>query len=410
MPSSSHLTAAEAAAELGISLPTLYAYVSRGMIHSEAVGDDSRARRYLREDVERLKARKEQRRNPAKAAETALNWGAPVLESAITLIENGRLYYRGSDAVELAQTRTLEEVAGLIWLGEVGVEGFKQTDLHVPRMIEGIPAGVTLIETFQVVLSVAAGDDLLAYDLSPSAVAKTGARILRLLARVIAPNSGETIGSAQRLVEGWSLSHPQAVELINLALVLCADHELNISSFTARCVASAGSTPYAVVIAGLAALQGYKHGGATGQIEAFLREVGSPDGARGAIAARVRRGDAIPGFGHKLYPDGDPRGRILVERVIELFPASPARMLGKAVRDEIAALNGLHPTVDFGLVLLAGALGLPPGSALTLFALGRTVGWIGQAIEQYELDTLIRPRARYTGVVPRQSSNSRRLE
>ncbi|HLF91479.1 MAG TPA: citrate synthase, partial [Anaerolineales bacterium] len=191
------------------------------------------------------------------------------------------------------------------------------------------------------------------------------------------------------------------VDLLNLALVLCVDHELNVSSFTARCVASAGSTPYGVVIAGLAALQGYKHGGATGQVEAFLQEAGTFDGVRRAIAARIKRGEIIPGFGHKLYPDGDPRGVVLVEQTTFHYPDSPAVALGRAVIEEIAALHGLRPTVDFGLAMLAGALGLPPGSALTLFALGRTVGWIGQALEQYDLDTLIRPRARYTGAIPR---------
>ncbi|HNB50635.1 MAG TPA: citrate synthase family protein [Anaerolineales bacterium] len=399
-----YLSASETAELLGISLPTLYAYVSRGMIRSEPTGDDHRTRRYLREDVERLKTRKEQRENPAKAAETALNWGEPVLESAITLIENGRLYYRGQDAVELAQTRTLEEVAGLIWQGTLSAEIF--TNLRVARKpsagVEGQLPDDRIVEKFQTVLSLAGSEDLLAFDLSPAGVAKTGARIVRLLAGLLAPNADENQGVAQMLAEGWGLTAPQAVDLLNLALILCADHELNVSSFTARCVASAGGTPYGVVIAGLAALQGYKHGGATGQVEAFLREAGSAGGSRGVIVARIRRGEGIPGFGHKLYPDGDPRGAVLVARVTQDFPDSPAVILGNAVIAEMAALNGLRPTVDFGLVMLAGALGLPLGSGLTLFALGRTVGWIGQALEQYDLDTLIRPRARYTGVIPRK--------
>src|SRR3954470_23236582 len=113
------LTAQEAAAELGISLATLYAYASRGMLRSEAVPGEPRARRYPREDVLRLKEKKELRREPEKAAPKALSWGAPVLSSAITLVEDGRLYYRGRDATELART-TVEEVAALIWTGEPG--------------------------------------------------------------------------------------------------------------------------------------------------------------------------------------------------------------------------------------------------------------------------------------------------
>ena len=112
-----YLTAGEAAEELGISLRTLYAYVSRGLIRSEAVGGKRRNRRYRAEDVWRLKERKEQRRDPARVTESALDWGAPVMESSITLITGGRMYYRGHDAVILSEDHTLEQVAELIWTG-----------------------------------------------------------------------------------------------------------------------------------------------------------------------------------------------------------------------------------------------------------------------------------------------------
>src|SRR5262249_29294563 len=117
MAKDQYLTAQEATKELGVSAATLYAYVSRGLIRSEPVDGKKRVRRYHREDLQRLKERKELRRNPAKLAEQALHWGAPVLESAITLIANGRLYYRGHDVLSLAATRAVEEVAGLILLG-----------------------------------------------------------------------------------------------------------------------------------------------------------------------------------------------------------------------------------------------------------------------------------------------------
>jgi excisionase family DNA binding protein len=107
-----YLTAGQAAKELGVSLATLYAYVSRGMIRSEAVGR-SRSRRYRAEDVRRLKERKERRRDPDGVVEGALHWGTPVMESGITLIADGRLYYRGRDVADLAAGSTVEEVAAL---------------------------------------------------------------------------------------------------------------------------------------------------------------------------------------------------------------------------------------------------------------------------------------------------------
>src|SRR6187455_1337053 len=105
-----YLTAAETAALLGVTLPTLYAYVSRGLLTSEAVPGAPRQRRYRREDVERLRDRRELRRHPEEAAPRALAFGEPVLESALTLIDGERLFYRGQDAVALARERSFEEV------------------------------------------------------------------------------------------------------------------------------------------------------------------------------------------------------------------------------------------------------------------------------------------------------------
>src|SRR5829696_2582210 len=94
-----YLSAGRAAEELGISLATLYAYVSRGLVRSESVEGKRRNRRYRAEDVRRLKERKERRRDPDRVVEGALHWGTPVLESGITLIDGDGLYYRGRDVV-----------------------------------------------------------------------------------------------------------------------------------------------------------------------------------------------------------------------------------------------------------------------------------------------------------------------
>src|SRR5512142_3409219 len=123
MKKSRYLTAKEATAILGISPATLYAYVSRGLIRSEGVEGDSRAHRYSAEDVEKLKAQKAQRKNPAEAARNALHWGAPLLESALTLITDDGLYYRGRSALDLATTRRVEVVAAICWTGDIADAG-----------------------------------------------------------------------------------------------------------------------------------------------------------------------------------------------------------------------------------------------------------------------------------------------
>jgi citrate synthase len=407
MKETRYLSAEEAAKELGVSHATLYAYVSRGLIRSESTGSDKRARRYRAEDILRLKERKENRSNPQRVAASALHWGAPVLDSAITLIANGKLYYRGQDANILAQTRSVEEVAALIWTGDSDTNadalfgGSSQISLRLREMLQSLN-DLTPVEKFHMMLPLKAVEDLAAYDLRPESVMSTGARILKLMALIASGRLDDTAeGTLSEVIQGgWLPDSPEAEPLIRAALILCADHELNVSSFSARCVASAGSTPYSAVMAGLAALQGTRHGGHSERVEAFLREAGSPEGARRVIAGRLKRGERIPGFGHRLYPDGDPRARALLEWTAQTYPDSPAVALANAVVQSTYELIGRHPALDFGLAALSQALRLPDGGAVALFAMGRTIGWIGHAVEQYAIDRMIRPRARYIGEQP----------
>lgn len=404
------LSAQEAAAELGVTLATLYAYASRGMLRSSPVPGDPRARQYPREDVLRLKDRKEARREPDRVAPKALNWGAPVLESAITLVEGGRLYYRGHDVVDLARERTVEEVAALLWTGsfESVEEIFSQEPPEMPATVARFldsSADLSPVERCQVALPLAGAADLAAWDLRPPSIAATGGRILRLLARVAAGRASgkpprKWPGVAKTLQEGWAPGRPEAMAPFTTALIVAADHELNVSAFTARCVASADTQPYDVVTAGLAALKGRRHGGHCDRVEALFRETGQPKDARRVLADRLRRGEDIPGFGQPLYPDGDPRGRALLDLAAQVSPGSPAVELAEALVEAGRELLREHPVIDFGLVALARALGLPDRTPLALFALGRTIGWLGHAIEQYGTGKLIRPRALYVGERP----------
>ncbi|HMQ35103.1 MAG TPA: citrate synthase family protein [Chloroflexaceae bacterium] len=397
------LRAEEAAAELGVSRATLYAYVSRGLIRSLPAPGDPRARRYSAEDVARLKAQHEQRRAPERAAAAALEWGAPVLESGLTLIAPEGLYYRGHDAIALAEGCAIEQVAALLWAGELPARdqaAFAPGPglAALPGGADELLAGLAPMQRFQAALPLAAARDEAAYDLRPAAVTRTGGRIVQLLAALLGATGDGPV--AARLQRRLAPERPEATALLDMALVLCADHELNVSAFAARCVASAAATPYAVVSAGLAALEGARHGGQAARATALLREVGEPGRARQVLADRLRRGDAIPGFGHRLYPGGDPRGAALLERVSAVYPGAPAVALGRAISAEARRLLGEGPTMDLALAVLAETLQSPPGTEVALFALGRSVGWVAHAIEEYAQGRLIRPRASYTGPPP----------
>jgi citrate synthase len=181
----------------------------------------------------------------------------------------------------------------------------------------------------------------------------------------------------------------------------------------ARVAASVRADPYAVVSAGLAAASGSLHGGASLAVEALLAEIDRPVAARPAAASRrvkeragqllgerLRRGERLRGFGHPLYPDGDPRAAHLLARLRQAAAGSP-RM---AVVDALLAATrrrGLPPpNVDLALAALGHVAGMTRGAGEAIFAVGRAAGWLAHALEEYERATPIRLRAVYTGPPP----------
>jgi citrate synthase len=194
-----------------------------------------------------------------------------------------------------------------------------------------------------------------------------------------------------RLARAWG-NDAAGAELIRKALVLLADHELNASTFAVRVTASTRASLAACVMAGLAALSGPLHGGMTRRVLALMREAES-QGIAQAVAARLAAGSPLPGFGHPLYPDGDPRAGPL----LDAFEAPAAYALA---RETIVALTGQEPNIDFALTAMAAAFGWDDEVPFQLFAAARCTGWIAHALEQNETGRLIRPRARYVGPPP----------
>ena len=415
-PASGLLTAEEASKKLGVKPATLYAYVSRGLLRSFR-GTEPRTRFYRREEVEALKEKRAQRGDPARVAESALRWGTPVLESAITLIESGDFYYRGFRATELARSHSFEDVVALLWglNHDARVGGGRALFSHARRPLDKRTRGMLEVareshpgDGLHLLIRLFACQDFGAANLSADAVRRTGARLITGMVSAAAARERVEQGSlAESLVSGFSEGRKELVDVVNAALILCADHELNVSSFTARCVASARATPYDVVDAGLCALRGTLHGGHSDRVEALLSEVGVASGeelsaerARRLLGSRLQRGDRLPGFGQPLYPAGDPRYLMLLEMLEERVPESTVVRSARVVADQARELIAREPTVDFALAVLSAELGRLPGGAFTLFAIGRSAGWLAHAIEQYERDVLIRPRARYTGPAP----------
>lgn len=376
------IAAEEARERLGVRPQTLYAYVSRGRVQVRPDPQDPRRSLYRASDIAGLSDRKSRSRKVSEVAAGAIAWGEPVLASAITTVSGGRLFYRGRDAVELAETETLEAVARLLRGGHGAA--LKQADRPRP------PVGPDMRSRAFMALAAKAGEDPPARGRNPLALAVEAATLLDVLTDAVAGQVGGG-AIANRLALAWGLGPGgPGADLIRRALVLLADHELNASTFAARVAASTGASLAASALAGLAALSGPRHGGAAAAVQSLAREA-ADGGARGAVQARLAEDRVLPGFGHNLYPDGDPRAQALLER---FEPDADMARLQAAV----AGLTGLGPNVDFALVAMARVLSLPKDAPFALFAVARCAGWIAHAIEQGQTGDLIRPRARYVGV------------
>lgn len=210
--------------------------------------------------------------------------------------------------------------------------------------------------------------------------------MLSTVAAALAPWP-EPLPLHQRLAIGWK--RPAAVEPIRKALVLAAEHELNVSAFAARVTASSGAALSAAVLSGLATLTGPRHGGAWLSVTQLVERANAV-GVREAIRGMLSSEGAVRAFGHRLYPQGDPRAKA----IIASFEAPPLYgLLAEAGED----LLGEPVNLDFALASLAAAFDLPDEAPTVIFALARTVGWLAHAMEQVESGHLIRPRARYSG-------------
>jgi len=385
------LSSAEAARYLGVSRQTLYAYVSRGWVRSEA-GYSSRSRRYNRLDLERLRQRKQVRSEPTKKLTTALSWGVPLLETELTLIDEGQLYYRGRNAIELARSEQFFRVVQWFWNQDQSFQVFPEgTRFIAPR------ARSSSLSEFQRCLLELSDRDVGGYDLSVPNVLSTGWRILELFLRCLVGRSSVRLEeAAEQLQQAWAPKSQELAGLLNTALILCMDHELNASSFTARVVASAESSLYEVVLAGLGALRGHRHGGMSLLCYQLLTELESTNTLRTTLVEWHREKGFVPGFGHPLYPAGDVRAKALLQM---LKKTRVGQSQAKLVAQTVQVLRK-PATIDLALAALARAYSLPAGSSFTIFALGRTAGWIGHAIEQHRQGGLIRPRARYIGRMP----------
>ncbi len=388
------ITTAEAARRLGVKPATVYAYVSRGVLRRRR-DEDGRRSLFDAAQVEEL-ARGGRPRHPPAPAEL-------VIESSITALRDGRPFYRGRDALQLAGSWSFEQAA--LWLWNEGADDAGPwpavPDALPPAVAaqSGLPAGTLPRERLQVITAALAVTDPLRHIAGRAAAITTGQRLITAMLDCL-PAVGPCPG--QRIEERlWRAlcpapADPDLLAVLRSALIVLADHELAASTLAVRIAASTRADPYTAVAAGFAAVAGPLHGGASLAVERLLDDIESPADASRVLGDRLRGGERIPGFGHTLYRI-DRRGNYLLGRLREIRPEH--RLL--AIADEMLAVMERRrlpaPNTDLALAVLTRMAGMIEGAAEAVFVTARTAGWLAHAFEEYDRGRLLRARAVYIG-------------
>ena len=396
-----YTTAKEAAVTLGVSIPTLYAYVSRGLIRSQGV-PGSRNHRYWKVDIERLKGRgiAEEHQDGSPGAGEEIK--GLVNETKITLLTRRGLYYRGRDVTELAETHTFESVAALLWEADPGTvfgKGLPSAPPSYARLRRGL-AELPVVEQAMALFPLIERANPRSYDLSKPGFARTGADLLRWFGAILV---GANAPSAAPLHEfiAESLEAPKGFDdIIRRLLIVAADHEFDPTAYAVRATANAGVTPYYAVLTGIIVARGQRL--QSGRMEAAARlldEILSAQDPRDPIVARFRNGEPLVGFGSPVHDKLDPRATVLMDALKKKFGDDREFKRLQRGADTVAEISGALMDFILPAVFVGRKLGLK-GQELAVASLGRMAGWIAHAMEQYHGHPLIRPRALYTGPLP----------
>lgn len=363
--------------------------------------------------------------------------------SAITAIDGakGHLYHRGYEIGDLAGRVSFEETTYLLWFGELPspaereafaarLRAAREVPAPVLALLRALPRDAHPLDALRTAVSLAGTVDPDRGAGDAEANLRKAFRLTALIPGVVAawqrlragqdpvPASGEGSHAAHflRLLHGRPPA-PEVADVLDTILTLHADHELNASTFAVRVAVATLADLHAALTAAVATLKGPRHGGANEDVLAMLLEIGDPGRAEAYVAARLdahargsraERADPrnrIPGFGHRVYRVDDARARVLRQMAKTMAEATGhARLFETAERvyAAVTARTGLPVNVDFFSAVVYHALGIPGDLCTSIFAIGRAAGWCAHALEQYADNRLIRPRADYVGVPPRE--------
>ena len=338
--------------------------------------------------------------------------------------EEGRLIYQGIDIHDLANNSTFEEVVFLLWNGRLPkrdeLDGLKRSlseQYELPpdviELLRRIPRDAEPMDLLRTAVSALAFYDENAHQTSREASVKTATRLTAQLPSIVA--AGERLRNGQEPVKPkpelniatnflymlkGSMPSEHDAKIMDVALILQADHELNASTFTARVVAGTLADMYASVTAAIGALSGPLHGGANTAVMRMLLEIGEMDNVEPFLKQAFAEKRKIMGIGHAVYKTEDPRAthfRQFSKEMGERSGETKWYEMSRRIEEIVGREKGLKPNVDFFSASTFYMMGIPLDLYTPIFAVSRISGWTGHILEQYANNKLIRPRAEYIG-------------
>jgi citrate synthase len=356
--------------------------------------------------------------------------GVVAAETALSDIDGrkGILFYVGYDIHDLAEHASFEEVVYLLHnlelptgseLSELKelLEKEREPDQFVTELLPQLARDATPMSSLRTAVSAASAKDPDGSDTSEQAVYRRAMRLcavfpamvafydrLRADQKVIPPDAGLSHAANFLWMLKGDKADDESARMLDVCLVLHADHTMNASTFAARVCAATLSDVHSAITAAIAALKGPLHGGANEQVMKMIREIEKPARARDYIADKLRDKQKIMGFGHRVYKTEDPRAthlREMAEQLANKTGDGTNYEISREIENAVMDLKGLYPNVDFYAAAVYDYLGIPTDLFTCVFACSRVSGWTAHVREQYADNRLIRPDHNYIGPQPR---------
>ena len=356
--------------------------------------------------------------------------GVVACTTSISSILDATLCYRGYTIEDLAENATFEEVTYLLWnsklpnkaeLATFKAELEKEAVLEpafqnlLKDTIRELPKGAPTMDIIRTAVSMLSFYDPDVSDGSPEAVKRKALRLTAKMGAIVGlleqvRNGKEPLTPVPGKGLGWNLLYlitakepkEEWARIMDVALILHADHELNCSTFTTRVICSSLSDLHSAVVGAIGALKGPLHGGANTAVMEMLEEIATLENAQKFVEEALTQKKKVMGIGHRVYKNGDPRAKILQAFSKKLTAETGVPHyydMSVHIDNIMQEKKGLMPNVDFYSATVYSSMGIPGDLFTPIFVASRIAGWCAHAMEQWENNRIYRPRGEYTGPI-----------